>query len=111
MSLAKKSCEPCKGGTPPLTEEEQKTLSRELDKEWEIKKGEYLERTYLFPNFQSALDFVNLIGAIAEKENHHPDIFLTYGKVILKIWTHKIHGLTKSDFYLAAKYDELTRNQ
>ncbi|CDR33369.1 4a-hydroxytetrahydrobiopterin dehydratase [Criblamydia sequanensis] len=108
MALAKKSCEPCNKNTPTLELEEQKIFLEGLDKEWKIKNGEYLERHYRFPDFKTALDFVKMIGDIAETENHHPDIFLTYGKVSLKIWTHKAQGLTKNDFYLAAKYDAVT---
>ncbi len=67
----------------------------------------HISKTYKFPNFVKALAFVNKVGDIAEEQGHHPDIFLTWGKVRIKTWTHKIDGLTESDFILAAKIDEI----
>jgi 4a-hydroxytetrahydrobiopterin dehydratase len=75
--------------------------------EWNVVDGHHLEREFAFPNFQQALDFTNQVGALAEAEGHHPDIYLAWGKVGIKIWTHKIDGLTESDFVLAAKIDGL----
>jgi len=103
--LAQKHCVPCRGGVPPLSAEQIKPLARELP-EWQVIDNHHLQRSYSFPDFQSALDFVNQVGAIAEQEDHHPDILLTWGKVQLTIWTHKIDGLTESDFILAAKAEE-----
>ena len=70
-------------------------------------RGHHLEREFKFPDFNNALDFTNRVGALAESEGHHPDIYLAWGKVGIKIWTHKIDGLTESDFVLAAKIDRL----
>ena len=67
----------------------------------------HLEREFTFPDFNNALAFTNRVGALAESEGHHPDIYLAWGKVGIKIWTHKIDGLTESDFVLAAKIDRL----
>lgn len=67
----------------------------------------HLEKEYRFADFKTALDFTNKVGAVAEKEGHHPDIYLAYGKVKIVLWTHKIDGLSESDFILAAKCDEL----
>ncbi len=67
----------------------------------------HLSKTYKFPNFVKALEFVNKVGSIAEQEGHHPNIFLTWGKVRIETWTHKIDGLTESDFILSAKIDEI----
>lgn len=75
--------------------------------DWDIVDEHHLERQFSFPDFQSALDFTNAVGALAEAEGHHPDIYLAWGKVGIKIWTHKINGLTTSDFVLAAKIDGL----
>lgn len=105
MNLASKHCIPCEGGVPPLNEEERQKLLQELDQHWEIIDNR-LEKTYRFPDFKQALFFTNHIGEIAEKEGHHPDIHLSWGKVKVMIWTHKINGLTESDFILAAKCDE-----
>jgi 4a-hydroxytetrahydrobiopterin dehydratase len=104
--LAAKSCVPCKGGVPPLTAEQiAPVLARLGPNGWRVEGAHHLEKEYAFPDFAQALAFVDRVGAIAEREGHHPDIFLTWGKVGLKIWTHKIDGLTESDFVLAAKAD------
>ena len=105
-ALAQKSCVPCTGGVPPVEGEELARLSAEVA-DWSVIDGHHLEREFGFSNFQQALDFTNAIGEVAENEGHHPDIFLTWGKVGVKIWTHKINGLTESDFVLAAKIDSL----
>lgn len=101
--LSKKNCIPCKGGVPPLKGEPLKQLLGQLDKGWKVIDEHHLEKEYLFKNFQEALEFTNKIGEIAEQEGHHPDIYLSYGKVKIQIWTHKINGLSESDFILAAK--------
>ena len=104
--LAKKECVPCKGGVPPLEGEELHRLERELGHEWKVVDGHHLEKSFAFPDFQTALDFTVKIGAIAEREGHHPDIALAWGKVGVTLWTHKINGLTESDFVLAAKVEQ-----
>jgi 4a-hydroxytetrahydrobiopterin dehydratase len=105
--LSKKSCVPCKEGVPPLEGKALDDLYRQLDPSWKIIDRHHLEREYPFKNFREALSFTNKLGAIAEQENHHPDIFLSYGKVKVQLWTHKINGLSESDFILAAKYDSV----
>ena len=106
--LAKKSCVPCAGGVPPLSAAQIGELQADLEG-WTVDKGHHLEKSYRFPDFVTAWRFVNEVGALAEEEGHHPDIYLTWGKVRIQIWTHKIDGLTESDFILAAKIDELPR--
>ncbi len=106
-SLAEKSCVPCKGGVPALNSAEIEPLRAQLNDEWQVVDGHHLSREVKLPDFASALKLVNRIGALAEEQGHHPDIVLSWGKVIVKIWTHKIDGLTESDFVLAAKIDEL----
>ncbi len=103
--LSTKTCIPCQGGTPPLKGEALSTLFSELEKGWEIVKEHHLEKNYRFKNFRQALAFTISVGELAEQEHHHPDIFLTWGKVKLTLWTHKIDGLTESDFIFAAKSD------
>ncbi len=103
--LAEQSCVPCKGGVPPMEAEEAERLLTRLDEGWEVVETHHLERTYEFPDFAEALAFVNAIGEIAEEQGHHPDIHLSWGRVGVEIWTHKIDGLTESDFVLAAKFD------
>lgn len=107
--LSNKKCIPCHGGMPPLQEEELRRLLPLLDKGWKLIHDHHLEKEYVFKNFQEALDFTNRVGAIAEEEGHHPDILLTYGKVKIQLWTHKIDGLSESDFILAAKCDTVYR--
>lgn len=84
-------------------------LLRELGDGWEIRENGYLflEKTYRFKDFAEALAFVNRTGALAEEQAHHPDVYLAWGRVTLQIWTHKIKGLTESDFVFAAKCDRL----
>jgi len=105
-SLADQRCVPCRGGVPPLEGEALEKLSAQLP-DWKVVDGHHIKRTFLFPDFKSALDFVNRVGAVAESEGHHPDLYLAWGKVEVKIWTHKVDGLTESDFILAAKMDTL----
>ena len=106
MSLAQKHCVPCRGGVPPLRGAELENLKTQVTG-WQVVEEHHLTKTYTFPDFLKALDFVNRAGAIAEQEGHHPDLFLSWGKVGVKIWTHKIDGLTESDFILAAKIDQI----
>lgn len=103
--LSEKRCVPCRGGVPPLSEGEVQRLLGELDPGWQVVDGHHLQRSYSFDDFRCALDFVVRVGEIAESEGHHPDVYLAWGNVTLKIWTHKIDGLTESDFILAAKAD------
>lgn len=105
--LSKKKCIPCKGGISPLKGESISELQSYIDKNWKVVNEHHLEREFVFKNFHEALTFTNKIGEIAEQEDHHPDIFLSYGKVKVLLWTHKIDGLSESDFILAAKYDTI----
>jgi len=107
-SLADRSCVPCRGGIPPLTAEESAPLLAQIDA-WSAVENHHLEKTFRLKNFTRALELVNRIGAIAEEQNHHPDLFLAWGRVGVKIWTHKIDGLTESDFIFAAKCDQAFR--
>jgi len=74
---------------------------------WSLNAAGHLERTWKFDGFQPGLDFVNKVGALAEAEGHHPDVALAWGKVSLEVWTHKVGGLTESDFIFAAKVSRL----
>jgi 4a-hydroxytetrahydrobiopterin dehydratase len=106
-SLANEKCIPCRGGVPALKGEELAALARELGAEWRVVDEHHLEREFPFPDFAQALAFTNKVGALAEEEGHHPDIYLAWGKVRVTIWTHKVNGLTRSDFVLAAKIERL----
>lgn len=107
FDLSKKRCIPCRGGVLPLKGDALKELASHLDKNWKIVDEHHIEREFSFKNFREALNFTNKIGEIAEEEGHHPDILLTYGKVKVQLWTHKIDGLSESDFILAAKFDHI----
>ncbi len=104
--LAQKTCIPCRGGVPPLKGEELDALQEKLGNGWQIINEHHLEKEYIFADFRQALDFTVKVGKVAENQDHHPDIYLAWGKVKLTIWTHKIDGLTESDFILAAKADQ-----
>jgi len=108
--LKNKSCVPCRGGIPPLGREEIESLLKRLDQGWRAVDDHHLEKTYSFDDFRQALEFTNKVGSIAEAEGHHPDIYLAWGQARLTIWTHKIDGLTESDFILAAKADSVFDN-
>jgi 4a-hydroxytetrahydrobiopterin dehydratase len=103
--LRQRHCVPCRGGTPPLDEPTRERLRGELGGGWQVVDGHHLHKEFRFPDFATALGFVNRVGAVAEAEGHHPDIELTWGRAAIKIWTHAINGLTESDFVLAAKVD------
>lgn len=104
--LTKKHCVPCEGGVPPLQGEFVARLKEELDPAWEVVEEKKLRRLYRFPNFVEGLQFVNEVGEIAEKEGHHPDLLLSWGKVEVTLFTHSIGGLSENDFILAAKIEE-----
>jgi 4a-hydroxytetrahydrobiopterin dehydratase len=105
-SLAGKTCVPCRGGVPPLKGKELAALHQEVP-QWKVINEHHITRTFTFPDFKHALDFVNRVGAVAEEQGHHPDILLAWGKADITLWTHKIDGLTESDFIMAAKIDGL----
>ena len=109
MSLAEKHCVPCRGGVPPLQGEALEAMKAQVP-DWQVADGHHLTRSFTVPDFRTALAFVNRVGAVAEEEGHHPDLLLAWGKVDIKVWTHKIDGLTESDFILAAKADQLYQN-
>ena len=104
-TLANKRCVPCEGGVPKLTADEIAPLLAQIDG-WTVEGGQKLKKSFAFPDFAQALAFVNRAGAVAEEEGHHPDLFLTWGKVGVELTTHAVGGLTENDFILAAKLDE-----
>jgi 4a-hydroxytetrahydrobiopterin dehydratase len=105
--LANRDCVPCRGGVPPMAHDEIQMLLQELEG-WEAVRDHHLRKTYQFKDFRDSLEFVNQVGKLAEDQGHHPDICFAWGKAEITIWTHKIDGLTESDFVLAAKIDRLT---
>ena len=105
MGLADNKCVPCRGGVPPMERAKAEGMLKQLERGWQLNKEGHLERLYTFKDFAQALSFVNKVGAVAETEGHHPDLYLAWGKCKVELWTHKINGLTESDFYMAAKAD------
>ena len=104
-NLADRTCASCAGAAASLQSETLARLAGELGGAWQVVGATRLEKEYLFKNFREALAFTNRVGAVAERENHHPDIELGWGRVKLVIWTHRLGGLTEADFVLAAKAD------
>ena len=102
--LAEKHCIPCRGGVPPLQGAQLIPFAEQLP-DWKIVEEHHIAKSFLFPDFKAGLDFVNRVGAVAESEGHHPSLRLVWGQVDVQIYTHKIHGLTESDFVMAAKID------
>jgi 4a-hydroxytetrahydrobiopterin dehydratase len=108
--LAEKECVACKGGVPPLRGQALADLQHQLAQGWEVINEHHLEKEFTFKNFRDALAFTNQVGEVAETNKHHPDIYLAWGRAKITLWTHKIDGLTESDFVLAAKIDRLKRS-
>ncbi len=106
--LATKTCAPCRGGVPPLAGKELDELHKQVPG-WRVVDGHHISREFKFPDFRQALAFVNRVGGTAEEQGHHPDIFFTWGKAEITLWTHKVNGLTESDFIMAAKIDRLAQ--
>lgn len=106
MQLADRRCVPCQGGTPPMTRQEFQPLLAQIEG-WEVPEDRKLVKTFRFKNFVEAVEFVNRIAQVAEEEGHHPDLYVAWGKVTVYLWTHKIDGLSESDFIMAAKIDRI----
>lgn len=107
--LQAQACVPCRGGEPPLSEAEIATLKPQLPG-WELIEVDgikRLKRVFKFKDFGEALQFTNRVGELAEQQDHHPAILTEWGKVTVTWWTHKIKGLHRNDFIMAAKTDSL----
>ncbi|HZI85458.1 MAG TPA: 4a-hydroxytetrahydrobiopterin dehydratase [Pyrinomonadaceae bacterium] len=104
--LANRECVPCRGGVPPLKNDEIKKFLSQISG-WEAVKDHHLRKSYKFNGFAEAQAFVDRVGNLSEQQGHHPDICFGWGYAEITIWTHKIDGLTESDFVLAAKIDKL----
>ena len=107
MALANLDCKPCETGGGRLKTPVIKALMKQLPGKWKLKGKQQLERSFKFPDFKQALKFTNVVGRIAEKQGHHPDVFLSYGEVRIQLSTHSAGGLTENDFILAAKINGL----
>ena len=107
MKLIEKKCVPCEGGVPPFKGEEIQEYLDQLQGEWEVENGKKIKYKFEFPGFKEAIEFVNRVANLAEKENHHPNIRIYYNKVVIELTTHSIGGLSENDFILAAKIEQL----
>jgi 4a-hydroxytetrahydrobiopterin dehydratase len=105
--LAKLECIPCKGGVPPMQGDELRTWAERLGGGWRVVDGHHLAKEFRFKDFRQALAFTNQVGELAESVNHHPDLCLSWGRVQVTVWTHKIGGLSETDFIFAAKVEAL----
>lgn len=104
MELSEKKCKACEGWEKPFTKAEAEKYLNQVNN-WRLSDNQ-IEKEFRFKNFKEGLEFVNKVGNIAEEEGHHPDVYLSYRKVIIKLTTHAIKGLSESDFILAAKIDK-----
>lgn len=109
MNLLQKKCVPCEGGTKPFTQSQVNEYSLFLNPDWEVMDNRKISRLFKFKTFRQALDFVNKVAAIAEQEQHHPDIQINYNRVRIDLTTHAIKGLSINDFIMAAKLDALNQ--
>jgi 4a-hydroxytetrahydrobiopterin dehydratase len=109
MNLVEKSCTPCSAKNPTLEISRAKELLGYLGSKWEFNADGHLEKTFVFKDFVESMDFANSITLIAEKEKHHPDLYISWGKCVVEIWTHNINGLSENDFYLAAKIENIAK--
>jgi 4a-hydroxytetrahydrobiopterin dehydratase len=108
-ALREMKCEACRRGAPKVTAEEMRTLLPQI-RHWQVEAVDGIDqlvRAFEFPDFEAALDFTNRVGRIAEEEDHHPSILTEWGKATVRWWTHKIGGLHRNDFIMAAKTDEV----
>ena len=107
MKLSEKRCIPCEGGMPAFTKQQIIKYSTRIHKAWKTIDNTKLRREFKFKNFVQTMGFVNKVALIAQAEDHHPDMQVSYSKVIVELWTHAVNGLSENDFILAAKIDEL----
>jgi 4a-hydroxytetrahydrobiopterin dehydratase len=103
--LVRKKCIPCEEGTPPLSIKESKNLLHKVGQGWTLNDRGHLYKAYKFTDFRTAMTFANRVAKISEEEAHHPDLNISWGHCVVEIWTHKISGLTESDFILATKIE------
>ncbi len=107
MELENKKCVPCEGGVPVIKGDDIENYSCQLKTNWDVVDEKMIRKEFLFPDFVAAMGFANKVGDIAEEEAHHPDLHISYGKVIVELWTHAIDGLSENDFIVAAKIDAI----
>ncbi len=107
MDLGSKKCKPCEGGIPPLSSAQISEYMGYLKDDWKVTGDKKISKEFSFVNFGHTMDFVNMVANLAEQEDHHPDMHVSYGKVLIELTTHAINGLSENDFILASKIDKL----
>jgi 4a-hydroxytetrahydrobiopterin dehydratase len=107
MDLSTKKCKPCEGGIPPLDQNKITEYKKNIKSDWNITENRKISKEYSFVNYHHAMDFVNKVADLAEEEGHHPVMHISYGKVVIDLWTYAINGLSENDFILASKIDKL----
>lgn len=109
-NLSEGQCEACRAGAPTVTNQEREAFSAQIP-DWQVVTRnddiQRLERAFKFSNFVDALAFTNKVGALAEEQGHHPDLLTEWGRVTVTWWSHKIKGLHRNDFIMAAKSDKI----
>jgi 4a-hydroxytetrahydrobiopterin dehydratase len=105
--LAQRHCKPCSGNVPPMKGEDLAEHRKQLGEGWNVIGEHHMEKEFKREDWREAADLTRAIADLAEQEDHHPDVLLSYGKVKVTLWTHKINGLSQNDFILAAKIDRL----
>ncbi len=106
VKLADKKCISCEGGIPPFSKAQAQKYLRKLKRGWKIEENK-LEKEFKFKNFVESMGFANRVALVAQAEDHHPEIEISFSKVEIELWTHAAKGLTENDFILAAKIDQL----
>lgn len=107
QNLSNNKCTPCEGGAMPINKTEAEILLKKLNGWLLDNEAKFIQREFRFANFKEALEFTNKVGNLAETEGHHPDIELSWGKVVIILTTHAIGGLSGNDFILASKINEI----
>ncbi len=107
MNLYDKKCVPCEGWVNPFDEAQIKTHLSQLRSKWGVLDATKIKKEFKFKDFREAMIFVNKVAELAETEGHHPDIHISYDKIIIELWTHAIRGLSENDFIMAAKIEKL----
>jgi 4a-hydroxytetrahydrobiopterin dehydratase len=105
--LIQKKCIPCEVGGPAFTSEEARVLMKQIPQWTLADDAKKITRSFTFKDFAGALQFADKIGALAEEEGHHPDLHVSWGKVVVDLSTHAVGGLSENDFILAAKIDAI----
>jgi 4a-hydroxytetrahydrobiopterin dehydratase len=105
--LAQKRCIPCEGGVLAFGKSQITKYKSQLKKGWDVVENKKIQKEFKFKNFVETMGFVNQVALIAQAENHHPDMQVSYSKVVVELWTHAVSGLSENDFILAAKIDQL----